>query len=196
MEKILLVDLDEVFADFTSGALSAHGVSREEFERKRIPGTWDMTIPLDMTHDEFWKPIVGQGPEFWLRLKPLPWAPEFKRYLNSLNVQWFIVTSPNHDPDCVSAKIRWCRRFFGRSRPDPIPLSEKWLLSSPNKVLIDDKWESIAKFVKIGGQGILFPSKGNILHLESENPLFYVKEQIECHLASPSVTSTRLSPSW
>lgn len=177
--KRIFVDMDEVFSDFTGGALKMHGLTREELESRRPPGIWNITGPLGVSEEEFWKPIHDYEPEFWLRLRALPWALEMNNLLNKTGLPWLVATSPNQSPHCYTAKVQWCRRFFGSHRPDPIILRDKTLLASTGSLLIDDSQQTCSKFILAGGLSIVFPTRGNSFHALSDDPVSYVKEKLD-----------------
>lgn len=174
----ILVDMDEVIADFRSAAIRLHGRNPEEIALRNIElETWDLTAPLGISHEEFWRPIDEAGEAFWEGLEKLPWANDLIELLNSITEEWYIVTSPSQHPSCYSGKAKWLQREFGPRFSHWFPCTHKQLLAH-NSVLIDDREANIRKFQEAGGLGILFPSSGNYLHAMRDSPLYYVEKHL------------------
>lgn len=183
-EKIstILLDMDEVLTDFVGGACRLHGVSREEVDELRAQmGTWYvepvLTLLLNrrIQAEDFWKPIHEQGEGFWTGLELLPWAHELIEYVKSLQIDWHIVTSPSRCPSSYSGKVKYLKRMFGSHFDRFVISPHKHLLAKPGVVLIDDREENIEKFIKAGGDGLVFPSAGNKFHKLSQDPVAHIR---------------------
>lgn len=180
----IFLDLDEVLADFVGGACQAWGVSREAVEAEWPAGEWDIVPPLgrvlkandpttDWGEDMFWRIISDMGEFFWSKLRPLPWMGEvidLVRY--HAGDDWLIVTSPSHCPTSYAGKARWVDRYLGRDGLRRLVLTtNKPAIGGPGAVLIDDREETVRRFEKVGGRGILFPRLHNSRHNERHDPL-------------------------
>lgn len=176
---VILCDLDEVFADFRGAALRVHGWTRDDYDQKHVPGGWDMCIPLGLSADEFWQPIHELGERFWLGLQPLPWASSLRVVLDRFGLDWYIMTSPSRDPYCYVGKIKWMKRYFGQRFDRFIITTYKHLLAGASKILVDDREETVCRFRKHGGLGIVFPSDLNSLHHHRHRAVAYVEEQLK-----------------
>lgn len=174
----VLVDLDEVLADFRSGACEVHGWDKDEIDAKTMElNCWDMCQPTGITQDEFWKPIHQAGCGFWSRLKPLPWFDQLVGWLNErFKEDWYVVSSPSRCPTSYYGKALWIEEKFGHAFMNYrfIPFCNKSILAKVG-TLIDDRPENVAKFIDAGGDAILFPSVGNTLHPYRNNPVGYLK---------------------
>ena len=202
MSYTLLVDMDEVLCDFISGACKANEVSRQELEARRIPGEWaihnlvnelrrerlctgfdwEIQAPLD----QFWSPITEQGEDFWVNLEPLPWANTLITFIGDLcycgllkHKNWHVVTAPSKCPSSYSGKVKWLKNFFGSEFDRFCITPHKHIFAKPDAILIDDREENITAFEKNGGIGVLFPSRGNLLHLCADNPIPHVLGQLQ-----------------
>lgn len=185
MKKIILLDVDEVICDFIGGACFEHRFTRKELEARRIPGKWSIQKPLGLMNSEFWHPIRQKGEKFWENLRPLPWAAELLKMINETGLDYYLVTGPDDHHTSYSGKILWAKRWLGAELSKKIiPTQHKWLLSGPNRLLIDDKEKNLIKFEfdddgnPRGGFGLLFPSRGNSLHAMADNPLEYIRIQL------------------
>ena len=171
---LLLMDLDEVFADFGGGALQVHGWTREQFVNKHPLGVWDMCQTLGVTEDEFWEPIHNAGAQFWEELDPLPWFQGLLDWVNRLGMEWYLVSSPSRDPSSYVGKLNWIAQYFGATFNKFILTQHKHLLARRDTLLVDDKEDNIEKFRKYGGLSVLFPSVGNFLHKYKDDPVSYL----------------------
>lgn len=170
----ILLDLDEVLADFVGGALRVHGWTRERLETVWRPGTWSIVEPMGLTPEAFWEPINAMGDAFWLGLQPLPWAIDVVRIVDSVVDNWYIITSPGHHVSGYTGKIRWLRRFFGMTFERFVITQHKTLLARAGTLLIDDREDTVKAFEAAGGQGLLFPSRHNTLYRWADDPAKYL----------------------
>lgn len=163
--------MDEVLADFDLAAVRYHGLSEEEYKR-RTPGVWGVLDLLRIDETTFWEPILGRR-DFWESIPIKPWANTLLDELDSLPVEWRIVTSPANCPESYAGKISWLMRHTGIDSDRCIPTQDKYLLAqaSPLTILIDDREQNLNEFKAWGGKGVLFPSLGNSLNILAANPL-------------------------
>lgn len=178
--KLLFVDLDEVFTDFIGGYLRLIEKDWEWFKSVHPIGQWDIAKGLGITHVQFWQTITSAGTGFWLGLQPKPWAIELRNLLNKhCGARWYLLTSPGQSLYAYEGKVLWIRRFFGQTFDRFFITNHKHLLASPERTLMDDCEANILKFSEWGGQGFLFPAVVNCLHRDSDNPLqFTLTEKI------------------
>lgn len=175
----ILLDMDEVLVDFVGGALKAHDWTQKRFERVHRLGEWSAASAMGMTEEEFWRPINAEGEKFWLQLHPLPWIHEVLRLVDAAVDEWYIVTSPSQSLAAYSGKALWLRRFFGSKFDRFVITSHKHLLARSEVILIDDREETIYKFLKAGGEGIIFPSRYNLLHCWARSPAKHLERCLE-----------------
>ncbi len=150
------------------------GIRREALYELWPKGLWDIQVPLAkllglgterMTDRDFWARIDLEGESFWSGLEPLPWFDELIQLVNTVSKgDWYILTSPSLSPESYSGKARWVKNRLGRGFSRLIPTKDKALLSGSNRVLIDDREETIVKWDKAGGMGLLFPTHLNSGH--------------------------------
>jgi 5'(3')-deoxyribonucleotidase len=174
----LFVDLDEVITDFVGAALKLHGWDRPLLEKYRTPGSWDISVPMRLSDEEFWKPIHRAGEDFWINIQPLPWAADFVAYL--ARHDWTIVTAPSRDVSSYSGKAKWISRNLPAMLSRTIINKDKhWLGHIPGAILIDDREANLEKFAQVGGRTILFPNRGNQLYKLADDPLPHVLQVLE-----------------
>ncbi len=168
---VLLVDMDEVFSDFVGGACKVHGVDPEFVKRYRVTfKTWEIVTAIEsyknrgsdnkvvFTQKDFWAKILVYEYMFWKTLNPLPWAYELRAYLDGLDCEWYLVSSPFNSEDCHRGKIQWIHRFFGKRFDRFILTPYKHLLAKEGAVLIDDSPINCEKFQNNGGLSYLYGS--------------------------------------
>lgn len=185
----IIVDMDELLADFVGGAAHLHGITLPQLHSKWPIGTWDMSkavglakgLPHVMSMDEFWHPINCNS-LFWEQLKQHIWAHDLMRlvytYAKNSN-DWLIVSSPARCESCHVGKIRWLRKFFENPTFDRFCLTpHKEYFAMKDAVLIDDREANCEEFRRHGGSAILFPAYNNGLYAQRQNPLVYVREKL------------------
>jgi len=122
---MIMLDVDEVLANWTEAALRVNGALGMLPEIPR--NTWNLIDYTGIPHDEFWEPM--RDPSFWDDLKPFPRAAEFVQEVRKRYGHVEIHTHmANPGPGCEEAKIRWIEENIGvprgwvtvyRDRTDP-----------------------------------------------------------------------------
>lgn len=182
----ILLDMDEVLADFVGGACKVFGVCPEAIKRDWDPAQWGMEHGLtkvlgrEVTTAELWKEIEAWE-NFWLELEPLWWFNDIVELANSYDQLFEIVTTPSRDPMCYAHKVLWLRKQMADEHIcDRLTLTRrKWKLANNETVLIDDRDSTIQMFVEHGGHGIVFPRAHNSEHKYADNPVTRVKARLE-----------------
>lgn len=161
----ILLDMDEVLADFVGGACREWGVLKEhlyavEWPTFSIEGALSKLLSRKLTMEQFWEPING-NPMFWHQLEPLPWAFRLVEHVRSLTDDWYVVTSPSQCQNCISGKKWWLSTHLPGDVGRMVPTHHKHLFAKPNVVLVDDRESTVLRFREEGGQAILWPHPGN-----------------------------------
>ena len=156
----ILVDLDEVLADFVGAALRIH--ARSPADLAGMPArSWSIVEPLGLTERTFWHPIDLAGEDFWAQLPLLPHALELVNLIELFDPEWYLATTPSRSPSSFAGKRRWITRVFGDSFDRFVFTPHKHLLANSKTVLIDDRPQSVYRFHQAGGKGIIFPTPYN-----------------------------------
>lgn len=183
----LLLDMDDVLADFVGAACAAHGVTTDQALAHWELGRWDVIppvsralgLPAPMTVEEFWATLDAQA-GFWANLKPTPWALELLLWAAEEFDDWFVVTAPSRHRDCIPDKLAWLAARLGVGYTDRvIPTRHKHLLARPGTILVDDRPDTVEAFGRAGGHGVLFPKYHNANHTHREDPVRYVKNLVK-----------------
>jgi 5'(3')-deoxyribonucleotidase len=160
---IFYMDLDEVFSDFVGAICRIHHLDKlAVISYARENKQWSITPALthllcrEITEKEMWAPVLENELEFWLSLRPLPWALQLLDYLDKSGLEWYLVSAPYNSTACHEGKIKWIHAFFGEHFDRFILTPYKFLLAKPNTMLIDDSPKNIEQFRINGGQAHLF----------------------------------------
>lgn len=184
MRPRIFLDMDEVLVDFVGGACRRWGVTVEAVRSNWPVGEWDIVPPLSkvvnavprgqrpdwsaLTEAEFWRHIHDRGPDFWCNLEPHPWLEDLLTAVRAVTPDWYIVSSPSRCPSSHAGKATWLKRYFGPLFDRFLLTPHKHLLAGPGAVLIDDREETVERFVAHGGRGILFPAYHNSRHADRD----------------------------
>lgn len=161
--------MDGVLSDFTSSALQLFNsklnknLILDEYVKYNLG--WNIEKAYNISVSDFWK-IINEEENFWINLKPFPWAVDLIKFLRQIG-EITIVTTPSLDPDCARQKLEYLYKHF-RIKSDDVFLGAKKYLMAGNGILIDDSPSNINKFKYHGGHAILIPSNWNTLNLNFE----------------------------
>lgn len=171
--------MDDVLVDFVGGALAVHGWLKQELYAAQPAGHWDMIKPMGLSRDSFWKPIHEGGKMFWIRLRSLPWIHEVTELVESVTNDWHIVSVPSQCPTSYDGKVYWLKRWFGPEFNRFALTPHKHIFAQPGVLLIDDREENVEKFIADGGEGLVFPTRGNTLHRYASDPVDYLAAMLK-----------------
>jgi 5'(3')-deoxyribonucleotidase len=172
--KTILMDMDGVVSDFVGGVLQLFGHKPSEKsnwpvgERNLAKGCSGI-IGGQVTGNEIWEHIDASE-DFWYNLEPIPEGFALWQMLDALTDRLYFCTSPSFDPTCLSGKLQWMQKYFGRQFRKYFIGADKHILATPDTVLIDDQEKNIEKFFEAGGNTILIPQPWNALNGETFDP--------------------------
>lgn len=178
--RTILLDMDGVCCDFVSAACRANGQDIKDILPKWEPGGGGEFYKLwGATKEEFWGPINGD-PSFWVKLKAYPWFGELLEVVfGHVRDQWWFATSPSECPTSQFGKAQWLLEHEFDPDRDAMIGSHKELMAKPGVVLIDDRESNCQSFREEGGHAILFPARWNSNHEHKDNPMPYVRQELE-----------------
>lgn len=174
----IFIDLDGVLVSFLESACPIFGTTLEELMERWPAGVWPMDEVLGITANEFYEKIEAQGPEYWANCKPYPWTDELWNMCEKI-APTFILSTPTYDPSCLAGKLMWLQRWKGKGFRNYILTPHKERCARHDRLLIDDRDDNIKSFCEHGGRGILFPAHTNSKHVYKNNPMEYVREELE-----------------
>lgn len=190
MINTIVLDLDEVLADFVGEACRWWGVDPDAVLQHWVPETFDIVGPLGaalgrgpdsadpFTPEEFWRKL--NCVQFWAELPQLPWFDGVVTMMHR-TVGWnrvHIYTSPTRCTTCHVGKIQWLRARFGDGFDRFAITPHKELAAKPGVLLIDDREETCRKFIAAGGDAVLFPRHHNGNHWFKADPVEFLKKQL------------------
>lgn len=160
----LFLDMDGVIVNFLGGASKAHNRPLPyDIEENR--GIWETETLWGISAEDFWAPINADR-NFWANLEKTPEADEIMKLCTEAvgiaNVA--ILTSPDRSANCFAGKIEWMFRHYPQLEGRMIFSRAKNFMSSPQRILVDDKDANCNEFRKEGGNAILIPRLWNSAH--------------------------------
>lgn len=163
---MILLDLDGPLCNFHAAFCRLFG--REDLLTSWPAGEYGLAKVLGLTDREVRGEIDAAGVAFWAEMEPTPWAAELVDLAGSFG-EISICSDATYSVHAARGKQLWLERNL-RSRFAGVEIltREKWRLSFPGVVLIDDSEQNVEKFTSSehgrGGLGILFPEVWNSLH--------------------------------
>lgn len=178
---MIFLDMDGVLSDFCGGVGKMFGVNKEELYTGWLPHHENVASRLGVESGKVWARI-NSNPTFWSGLEPYPWVDELIEYLDKeAGQKLFICSSPGMlSEHAINGKVAWLKKYTGsRFRKNYFFTSEKWALAAPGRILVDDDTSKCKGFQACGGQVIQFPAKWNPNKDRANNPIEFVKEELE-----------------
>ena len=151
---IIFCDMDGVLVDFDKGYEDMTGKHTKHVELQNSKAFWDnlhqSLEDKDLTEYDYWKNLdwMPDGQELWNYLKP--YHP-------------YILTAPSLDPGSKQGKKEWVERLSGMKKLYFKPAKFKHEFSGKNRILIDDRADTITNWNAQGGIGILHTSAANTI---------------------------------
>lgn len=153
-ETRVFIDMDGVLADLILDWLTIYRIKGGIQIFPEDIKAWDCPeIPQE--HRSMFFDILGT-PDLFANLTPINGAVEAMRFICKYFPHTYIVTSsPNKHPNVVSDKVRWVQKHLPFMAHDHfISATHKYLLATPDSVLVDDSPKNVTEFINAGGQAI------------------------------------------
>lgn len=159
----IILDVDGVIARCHEGALDACGCGVTPYPlNQRVKNVCEMQNPYyeRMSHDEFWG---GFSYEFWRDLERADYWESMWEYFDRRfgNENIFVATRPTINPQCAAGKTHWLEKHLPKSVGGYALIKKKEMLAKPNRLMIDDSPQNIARFEAAGGWGFLWRQPWN-----------------------------------
>ena len=132
-----------------------------DFERGYYELTGKHTSQVLDGSNEFWKPLEDEGALF---RATLPWMPDGKQLWDYIKkYKPYILTAPSLDPSSRVGKEAWCKMHINGQYKKLYFKAARFKsdFAGENKILIDDREDTIANWNAKGGIGILHTSAAN-----------------------------------
>jgi hypothetical protein len=134
-------DMDGVLADFEKGFKNLSGEYPDEFKQKN-------------SNNKFWNLIDDKGLEFWTSLEWMPGGKQLWNHIEKYNPD--ILSAPSYKQSSKEGKRKWIDNNISPSQTVIFkPAKEKHEYAGENKILIDDRKDTIDRWNNAGGIGIL-----------------------------------------
>ena len=144
----IFCDMDGVLVDFERGYHELTGKHTSQFPKN---------------DNEFWKPLEEEGAIFWATLPWMPDGQELWRYIKRYRPN--ILTAPSMDPSSRAGKEAWCKMHINSQYKNLYfkPAKYKSDFAGQDRILIDDRDDTIASWKAKGGIGIHHTSASNTI---------------------------------
>lgn len=144
----IFCDMDGVLVDFEKGYYELTGKHTSQFPKG---------------DSDFWKPLEEEGALFWATLDWMPDGRELWRYIKRYKPN--ILTAPSMDPSSRVGKEAWCKMHINNQYRNLYFKQAKYKsdFAGENRILIDDRDDTIASWKTKGGIGIHHISATNTI---------------------------------
>ena len=177
MKPIVLLDIDDVLVDWRAAAIAVGGEKVNEICDAFHAGG-EMRSAVAEAHLNLWG-LIKAHPTFWTDIPKTEWCDELISHIEGLGVDWFFCTAHSrNDERSATQKVQWVHKNGWDSQKKLVITHEKWLLASPNKILIDDRDENCFRFEKAGGHTVVMPHKWNKASPFIDRRMNFVKSQL------------------
>ena len=150
-------DQDGVLADFEGRFAHFSGLSCDDYMEKATK-----ELGLRMARTKFWELIDQQvGMRFWRGISWMAEGKELWNYIKDHNP--IILTAPSRNECSKIGKKHWVADNLGDYEIIFKQAEEKPLLSGPNKILIDDREDTILAWKARQGIGILYTNTEDVI---------------------------------
>jgi 5'(3')-deoxyribonucleotidase len=146
---VIFCDMDGVLVDFNKGYKDLTGISTHHAN--------------EQGKDEFWNILTRSLEEkglteydYWTNLSWMPDGQKLWSYIKSYKP--YILTAPSSNPRSKQGKREWAQRLDGMKNIYFKPARFKQELSGKNRILIDDRKDTIDRWNAAGGIGIFHTS--------------------------------------
>jgi hypothetical protein len=151
---IIFCDMDGVLVDFDKGYRELTGKATHHSDVQDKNDFWEL---LDKSLKE--KKLTEY--DYWINL---PWMPDGKELWNYIKpYSPYILTAPSLNPESRVAKREWVERLDGMKNIYFRKASLKPNFSGKNRILIDDRADTIDAWKSKGGIGIHHTSAANTI---------------------------------
>ena len=151
---LIFCDMDGVLVDFDKGYEDLTGLHTKHVDVQDSNDFWN----------KFKSSLAEKGMEeydYWSNLEWMPDGQELWNYIKSYNP--YVLTAPSRDPGSKLGKKEWVQRLDNMKNIYFRSAAFKSDFSGRNRILIDDRADTIEKWNKAGGIGILHTSAQNTI---------------------------------
>jgi hypothetical protein len=165
---IIYCDLDGVLVDFDKGYYDLTDVLTHHADRQGKDEFWDLfrnkLKEKNITEKQYWESLQ------WMSDGKILWD-----YIKKYNPYVLTAPSINHNipkperynishNESIQGKVEWVKRLDGMKKIYFAAASFKQQYASKNKILIDDRLDTIERWINKGGIGIYHTSAQNTIN--------------------------------
>ena len=154
---VVFIDLDGVCSYWEEAAAKACGIYYKDEEIRKELKNGKRLEKFVGGDSKMWPIIDSKGEKWWENLEKFYWTEDLISLVKKESNEWCILSSPNRNPECLSGKVKWMQKNWGKEFKNYLIGSNKHLCAHPNALLIDDTPKKINKFKEYGGQAFLWP---------------------------------------
>ena len=155
----IYLDIDSVLNRFIQSALAVHSIDIKDV---KMMGwhihEWD---GVNMTDDDFWRPIEALDSNFWRDIPKAEYADELVEFALSITDDVHFLSSPCNNGDSFAGKYDFIRKHWPSMHRKLIVAEDKFCCSKRNSILIDDATKHKADWLACGGKFVLFQQPYN-----------------------------------
>ena len=148
---IVYCDVDGVVLDLVRHICDHHRLP------KYSGNDWNLAAGLGMDADVLWAPT--RETSFWYSAPKEPHADKLVKVLKGFGTGFRFCTASFPFVWSYAGKVEWLLRNYPWNKIQMI--TDKWELAAPDRLLIDDKEDTVSRWVGAGGIGILWPQPWN-----------------------------------
>jgi hypothetical protein len=150
----IFCDMDGVLVDFDKGYEDLTGLHTKHADVQDSNDFWNKF------REGLKEKNIGEF-EYWSRLDWMPDGKELWNYIKPYNP--YVLTAPSRDPQSREGKRAWAERLDNMKNIYFKAAAFKSEYAAPNRILIDDRADTIERWNKNGGIGILHTSTANTI---------------------------------
>ena len=150
----IFCDMDGVLVDFDKGYEDLTGLHTKHVDVQDSNEFWNKF------REGLKEKNIGEL-EYWSRLDWMSDGKELWNYIKQYNP--YVLTAPSRDPQSREGKRAWVERLDNMKNIYFKAAAFKSEYAAPNRILIDDRADTIEKWNKNGGIGILHTSTSNTI---------------------------------
>jgi hypothetical protein len=154
LKFIIFCDMDGVLVDFEKGYEELTGLNTKHVDVQDSNDFWNKfkSSLAEKNMKEY---------DYWVNLKWMPDGEQLWNYIKSYNP--YILTAPSRDPGSKLGKKEWVEQLDNMKNIYFRAAQNKPDFSGKNRILIDDRADTIEKWNSKGGIGILHTSTENTI---------------------------------
>jgi hypothetical protein len=151
----IFLDMDGVIYNWMESGCKLFNVNTDDQDTRKILKKYHDGLEVIIDKQKVFQTVEEAGSSFWENLNLYPWSKKLYSSLCDI-APVTILTSPGMWSHAYAGKIAALKRDFNINHL--ILAKNKYLVASPNTLLIDDKKKNIKEFRDASGWGWVWPN--------------------------------------